>query len=139
MTEANSAGQSGVENLAYSLPIIKEAEEGNRLLIIDTKTGFSSRDPMFEVLDYCGVRQAASIAALIPIQQDPPSIFCAALACEAFQSIGISFERGRFRTWGLNTGFAPMRLLNIPLIESWVPKYLSQGALASTRNRGQVV
>ncbi len=48
MTEANSAGQSGVENLACSLPIIKEAEEGNRLLIIDTKTGFRLRDPMFE-------------------------------------------------------------------------------------------
>jgi hypothetical protein len=137
--DADSSGQSAVENLACLLPIVKEAEAGNRFLIIDTKTGFSLRDPMFEVLDYCGVSHATSIAALIPIQQDPPSIFCAALACEAFQSIGISFTRGLFRTWGLHTGFAPLGLLNIPLIESWVPKYLSQGALASIRNSGQIV
>jgi len=136
--DAETDGQSGIENLGSLLPIIKEAEAEKKLLIIDMKTGFSPRDPMLEVLDYCGISQATTIAALIPIRQDLPNIFSATMACEPFQSIGISFARGLFRTWGPHAGCAPLRLLNVPLIESWVPKYLSQGALAFIRNSGQV-
>jgi len=49
--DANFAGQSVAENLARLLPVIKEAETGNKILIIDTNTGggFSLRDPKFWV------------------------------------------------------------------------------------------
>ena len=137
--DGETAGQSGIENLACLLPIIREAEAGNKLLIIDTKSGFSVRDPIFEVLEYCGVHQAASIAALISSRQDLPGFYDGALACRSFQSVNISFARGLVRAWGRPVHCASMGLLEIPRIDSWTPRILSPRALSLIQNAPQPV
>ena len=130
----DTGGQSGIENLACLLPIIREAEAEHKLLILDTVSGFSVRDPIFEVLEYCGIHQAASVAALIAVRQDIPGFYDGALGCRAFQSIGISFTRALVRAWGRPIHCASLGLLDIPRIDSWTPRILSPRALALIQN-----
>lgn len=129
--------QSEIEHLACLLPLVQEAVAGGKLLIIDTKAGL--RDPMFEALEYAGIHQAASVAALIPIGRGLPSIYGAAVACEAFQAAGITLARGLFRTWGPYRKIGSFGIPGVPRVDSWVAKNLSPGALASIRNVSRIV
>ena len=127
---------SGIEFLGCLLPVIREAEAGGKLLIIDTKACLC--DQIIEALEYGGIHQAASVAALIPIGRGLPSIYAAAVACEMFQTAGITFSRGLFRTWGPYRKIEPFGIPGVPRIDSWVATNLSPGALASIRNVGRV-
>jgi len=127
---------SGIEVLGCLLPIMREAEAAGKLLIIDTKANL--RDQMIEALVYSGIHQAASVAALIPIGRGLPSIYGAAVACDAFRAADIPLARGLFRTWGPYRKIGSFGIPGVPRIESWVAKNLSPGALASIRNVGRI-
>ena len=137
--DGETAGKSGIENLACLLPIIREAVAGNKLLILDTKSNFTVRDPMFEVLEYCGVHQATSIAALISCRQDLPGFYDGAMACRDFKSANILFDRGMVRAWGRPVHCATLGLMEIPRIDLWTPRVLSPQALFLLQNAPQAV
>jgi len=135
--DGETAGQSGIENLACLLPIIKEAEAGNKYLIVDITSDLNVRDPALEILEYCGIHEATSIAALISVRQDIPGFHDGALGCRLFQSIGISFTRALVRTWGRPVHCTSLGPLEIPRIDSWTPRILSKRALALIQNSPQ--
>ncbi len=129
--DASTPGQSGIENLGCLIPIITEARSMNKFLIIDTKTGFNISDPMFDVLEYCGLASATSSAALLPIQNGLPNYFAAVSSCKDFRDIGMSITRSLFRSWTADPNASPLiGLQTIPPIPLWKPKFLSKEALA---------
>lgn len=130
--DAETPGQSGIENLGCLLPIAAEAKTMRKFLIIDTRTGFNLQDPMFEVLEYCGIPQADSIEALLPIQNNIPSYSAAVTQCGDFLEIGLSFSHRMFRTWarGADSRHLPA-LGDFPEVPLWRPNELSKKALAT--------
>ena len=129
--DGSTSGQSGIENLGCLLPLVAEAKSMNKFLIIDTRTGFSIQDPMFEVLEYDGIPEATSAAALIPIQNGIPNHYAAVTQCRDFVDIGISFTRALFRSWATGADSFPLSSLpNLPEVPLWKPSFLSKKALA---------
>ena len=129
--DAHTFGQSGPENICCLLPLIHEAQSFGKFLIIDTKSGFTLKDPMFDVLEYCGIPEAASIAALLPIGQNIPNSNVAEIQCIDFQEIGILFSRGLFRSWAVGAGSASLGDPSYPpAFPVWRALELSKKALA---------
>ena len=129
--DAHTYGQSGPENIGCLLPLIHEARLLGKFLIIDTKSGFTLKDPMFDVLEYCGIPDATSIAALLPIGQNIPNSKVAEIQCSDFREIGISFTRGLFRSWAVGAGSTSLEEPNhTQAFPVWRSAELSKKALA---------
>ena len=127
--DAHTYGQSGPENIGCLLPLVHEAQSFGKFLIIDTMSGFTLTDPMFDVLEYCRIPEATSIAALLPIGQNIPISNVAETQCSDFREIGISFTRGLFRSWAVGAGSTSDS--NHPLAYPvWRPAELSKKTLA---------
>ena len=128
--DGETPGQSGIENLGCLLPIVAEARSMNKFLIIDTRTGFRLQDPMFEVLEYCGIPAATSTAALIPIKNRIPEHLIE-MQCGDFREIEISFTRALVRSWAKVAEFRLLPILhNFPEIQLWRSNNLTKLALA---------
>lgn len=129
--DGETPGQSGIESLGCLLPIAAEARSMSKFLIIDTRTDFNIQDPMFEVLEYCGIPEATSTAALLPIQNNIPSYSAAVSLTSDFREIGLSFTRSLFRSWARGADSRPLPALgDFPQIPLWRPNELSKKALA---------
>ena len=129
--DAHTYGQSGPENIGCLLPLVHEAQSFGKFLIIDTKSGFTLKDPMFDVLEYCKIPDATSITALLPIGQNIPNSNVAETQCSDFREIGISFSRGLFRSWAVGAGSTSPADFNYPkAYPVWRPSELSKKALA---------
>lgn len=83
------------------LNIAKEAIIGHKMLIIDTKAGFIADDQIFKSLCLAGLRDAASVAALIPIQNGSEPVLA------DLEVYGINITRGLLRRWGFSSGSKP--------------------------------
>ena len=133
--DGETPGQSGIENLGCLLPLVAEAKSMGKFLIIDTRTGFCLQDPMFEVLEYCQIPEAASIAALLPIQNGIPGCGSAVTLCKDFLDIELSFSQCVFRSWATGADSRPLQALgNFPSVPLWRPNELSKKALATIHN-----
>lgn len=101
------------------LNIAKEAKIGHKLLIIDTKASFIANDQIFQTLCFAGLRDAASVAALIPIQNGSEP------ALADLEVHGINITRGLFRHWGFSSSSAPHFMLKTPPVYHWSPGFLT--------------
>ena len=128
--DGETAGKSGIENLGCLLPFAAEARSMGKFLIIDTRTAFSIQDPMFEVLDYCGICEADSSTALLPIRDGIPGYSAAIILCRDFLEIGFSFNQRLFRSWARGADLRPLpAMLDFPAIPLWRPDELSKKTL----------
>jgi len=85
---------------------------------------------MFEVLEYCGIPEATSTAALLPIQNNIPSYSAAVSLTSDFREIGLLFTRSLFRSWAKGADSHPLPALqNVREIPLWRPTELSKKAL----------
>lgn len=135
--DGQTAGQSGPENIGCLLPLAGEARSIGKFLIIDTRTHFCLQDPMFEVLEYCGIPKNDSIAGLLPIGDGIPGYSAALTLCRDFLEIGISFNQRLFRSWARGAHSRPLAAKgDCPEIPLWRPNELSKKALA-TINKGR--
>lgn len=129
--DGETPGQSGIESLGCLLPIAAEARSMSKFLIIDTRTGFNIQDPMFEIFEYCGIPEATSTAALLPIQHNIPSYSAAVSLTSDFREIELLFTRSLFRSWAKGADSRPLPALqNFPAVPLWRPSELSKKALA---------
>lgn len=103
--------------------IAQEARNENKLLIIDTKSGFHRTDPMFEIIEHAGIREATSLAALMP------TLHGARYPLEAFEKDGFMFSRGLVRNWGFRASKSEHQPFSAFPLEYWSPTFLTKEVL----------
>ncbi len=112
------------------LPVVEEAREQNKMLIIDTRSGFSESHPMFEILREAAIEDADSITALVGVQHGMLDWDGIRNLCHPFCEIGARFGRGLVRDWGLRRDAASsVPSFAEPLLYRWSPPFLTQPML----------
>ncbi len=102
--------------------IMDEARRSRSFLVIDTKPGFESWEPMFALLLQAGLRDANSISGLMPVAQSHEPIF------GEFEKHGIVFTRKMFRYWGYGRELGD-HLRDIQFVNHWATRFLSTEVL----------
>ena len=112
------------------MDVAAEARSMHKFLVIDLNAGFSSSPEVLAALRTGGIREASSIAALIAVQPGYANSWGSAIAVDAFQSIGIHFDRGLFRYWDFTWDLTPPAIPKNPNFPVWTTSWLSQRAIA---------
>lgn len=131
LDQGESIGNQVPDALCSLLSIAEEAKSENKLLIIDTKSGFKSNDIMFKVLTRAGIGSATSVAALMPLQYGHEPHF------GDFESHGIRMTRGLFRHWGFKSTYPDIAFAHTPPLYHWIPAFLTAETLESILSQRQ--